>query len=55
MGRDAGYLVTDFSRNGSFVEGGAKLPFGKAAAVECGATLCLGNRRNSFILTVTEL
>ncbi len=46
-----GYTLTDYSRNGTYVTGGERLPFGQPYRVSRGAKLYLDKRgKNAFLL-----
>ena len=48
--RQRQYIVTDYSRNGTYLDNGTRLKNKVMELVACGTTLYLGNRNNSFVL-----
>jgi hypothetical protein len=50
LGLEEGFQVTDFSRNGTYVNGSIRLVPNTPTVVGCGSSISLGNASNSFIL-----
>ncbi len=44
------YMVTDYSSNGTYIDGGNRLVANMATQMQCGTVIALGNRENTFRL-----
>jgi hypothetical protein len=49
-GQNQRFLVTDYSSNGTFLQGGQRIEHGKTITVPRGMIICLGDGGNSFLL-----
>jgi predicted component of type VI protein secretion system len=50
LGLEEGFRVTDYSRNGTFVDDSFRLESNVPTVISCGSSIALGSSSNSFIL-----